>query len=137
MDSFTDYPADPAPPAIFHLDTLASVQAVGKMLEDTCLDLHRPWFAGDRGAQFADNSLLFSGGSAPRDVWAQSGLGATIDACVVATGAPLVLIDLCSMTANTVLGINDPWVKLKQAAYLLSQRPHYVTARMGTELTYR
>ena len=47
------------------------------------------------------------------------------------------LIDLCSMTANTVLGINDPWVKLKQASFLLSSRPHYLTARMGNDLTFR
>jgi 4-aminobutyrate aminotransferase-like enzyme len=85
----------------------------------------------------ASNDLLFSGGSAPRDVWAVSGLGATVDASVVATGEPLSLIDLCSMTANTILGINDPWVKLKQAAYLLSDHPHYLTARIGADLPYR
>src|ERR1041384_4476234 len=91
----------------------------------------------DRTEQLNSNATLFSGGSAPRDVWAESGLGATIDASVVATGSPLSLIDLCSMTANTILGINDPWVKLKQAAYLLSWRPHYLTARIGCDLYYR
>jgi 4-aminobutyrate aminotransferase-like enzyme len=41
------------------------------------------------------------------------------------------------MTENTVLGINDPWVKLKQMSYLLSSRPHYVTIRFGCDLYYR
>ncbi|MFI0796045.1 aminotransferase class III-fold pyridoxal phosphate-dependent enzyme [Micromonospora rubida] len=112
-------------------------QAVVARLEGTCLDPAWPRLAAGRQEQFDSNAILFSGGSAPRDVWAESGLGATIDASVVATGSPLALIDLCSMTANTILGINDPWVKLKQTAYLLSSRPHYLTARIGNDLTYR
>jgi adenosylmethionine-8-amino-7-oxononanoate aminotransferase len=54
---------------------------------------------------------------------------------VVETGAPLQLIDLC--TILTVLGINDPWVKLKQIVYLLSPNPHHVTIRLGCDLYYR
>lgn len=122
---------------LFHLDTLPAVQAVAEQLEGTCLSSTWPRLEADRSEQLNSNATLFSGGSAPRDVWAESGLGATIDASVVATGAPLSLIDLCSMTANTILGINDPWVKLKQAAYLLSSRPHYLTARIGCDLYYR
>jgi 4-aminobutyrate aminotransferase-like enzyme len=123
--------------ALFHLGDLPAVKAVTEQLEGTCLDSTWPRLASSRSEQFESNATLFSGGSAPRDVWAESGLGATIDASVVATGSPLSLIDLCSMTANTILGINDPWVKLKQAAYLLSSRPHYLTARMGYDLPYR
>jgi adenosylmethionine-8-amino-7-oxononanoate aminotransferase len=62
-------------------------------------------------------------------------LGATINASVVETGAPLQLVDLC--TILTVLGINDPWVKLKQLVYLLSPNPHHVTIRLGCDLYYR
>ena len=125
------------PSGLFHLDTLPAVQAVAEQLEGTCLSSTWPRLEADRSEQLNSNATLFSGGSAPRDVWAESGLGATIDASVVATGAPLSLIDLCSMTANTILGINDPWVKLKQAAYLLSSHPHYLTARIGCDLYYR
>jgi 4-aminobutyrate aminotransferase-like enzyme len=129
--------AEDTMPALFHLGMLPSVQAVVEKLEGTCLDSAWPRLTGGRSEQFGSNAMLFSGGSAPRDVWAESGLGATIDASVVATGSPLSLIDLCSMTANTILGINDPWVKLKQVAYLMSSRPHYLTARIGCDLPYR
>src|SRR5215216_5479664 len=122
---------------LFHLDTLPAVQAVAEQLEGTCLSATWLHLEADRNEQFNSNATLFSGGSAPRDVWAESGLGATIDASVVATGAPLSLIDLCSMTCNTVLGINDPWVKLKQTAFLLSSHPHFLPVRIGSDLYYR
>ena len=122
---------------LFHLNTLPSVQVVMQMLNGTCLSSSWPLLEEDRNELLKSNSILFSSGSAPRDVWAESGLGGTINASVVATGAPLQLIDLCSMTANTILGINDPWVKLKQIAYLLSSKPHYLTTRIGCDLYYR
>lgn len=122
---------------LFHLGILPAVQAVVDQLEGTCLSSTWPCLEADRSEQLNSNATIFSSGSAPRDVWAESGLGATIDASIVATGSPLSLIDLCSMTANTILGINDPWVKLKQAAYLLSWRPHYLTVRIGCDLYYR
>ncbi|WP_225821699.1 aminotransferase class III-fold pyridoxal phosphate-dependent enzyme [Streptomyces naphthomycinicus] len=121
----------------FHLDELTHVQAFLSELDGTCLDPVRPRSAFGPREQLASNAELFTTGSAPRDVWVHSGLGATVDATVVATDTPLELIDLCSMTANTILGINDPWVRLKQASYLVSSRPHYLTARMGNDLTYR
>jgi len=119
------------------LDELTPVQDLLKQLTGTCLDPAWPTSSLSASEQLASNATLFSAGSAPRDVWAHTGLGATVDTSVVATGESLALIDLCSMTANTVLGINDPWVKLKQASFLTSSRPHYLTARMGNELTFR
>ncbi|MFI5973711.1 aminotransferase class III-fold pyridoxal phosphate-dependent enzyme [Streptomyces sp. NPDC051452] len=121
----------------FHLEDLPSARALLSELDGTCLDPYRPKSALGPLEQLASNSALFTTGSAPRDIWAHSGLGATVDATVVATDTPLTLIDLCSMTANTILGINDPWVKLKQASFLVSSQPHYLTARMGHDLTYR
>ncbi|MFG2602329.1 aminotransferase class III-fold pyridoxal phosphate-dependent enzyme [Streptomyces sp. NPDC048514] len=121
----------------FHLEDLTHVRELLSLLDGTCLDPARPKSTFAAAEQFADNSLLFTSGSAPRDVWARSGLGATVEATAVATDTPLTLIDLCSMTANTILGINDPWVKLKQASFLVSTQPHYLTARMGHDLTYR
>lgn len=119
------------------MDVLGPVSELLDTFKDTCLA--PAWSMSDLtyAEQLASNSSLFSGGSAPRDVWAEAGLGATIDAHVVATDQPLTLIDLCSMTANTILGINDPWVKLKQISYLLSSRPHYLSARFGNDLVYR
>lgn len=125
------------PARLFQLDALAPVQAVIQNLEGTCLGSTWPRLTGDRRNHFASNATLFSDGSAPRDVWAEAGLGATVNASVVESGEPFALIDLCSMTANTILGINDPWVKLKQAAYLMSSRPHYVHGRFGFGLYYR
>jgi 4-aminobutyrate aminotransferase-like enzyme len=121
----------------FHLEDLTHVRELLSELDGTCLDPARPKSMFGPLEQFASNSELFTTGSAPRDVWAHSGLGATVEATVVATDTPLTLIDLCSMTANTILGINDPWVKLKQASFLVSSQPHYLTARMGHDLTYR
>jgi 4-aminobutyrate aminotransferase-like enzyme len=45
------------------------------------------------------------------------------------------LVDLC--TILTVLGVNDPWVQLKQLAFLVSRKPHHVTIRLGCDLYYR
>jgi 4-aminobutyrate aminotransferase-like enzyme len=68
-------------------------------------------------------------------VSATSGRGATLH---LADGAGASeLLDLCSLTENAVLGINDPWVKLRQLSYVLSERPHYVTVRFGCDLYYR
>jgi 4-aminobutyrate aminotransferase-like enzyme len=122
---------------VTHLDVLDPVRQLLDAFEGTCLAPDWPMSELSHAEQLASNSSLFSGGSAPRDVWAASGLGATVDAQVVATDEPLDLIDLCSMTANTILGLNDPWVKLKQASYLMSARPHYLTARLGNDLVHR
>lgn len=138
MDSNGDAPTKgDEPSGLFHLHQLPSVRELIDEFDGTCLD---SWWTRSSLPpidHFASNTALFTSGSAPRDVWAHTGLGATIDASVVATDSPLSLIDLCSMTANTVLGINDPWVKLKQASFLTSSQPHYLTARMGHHLTYR
>ncbi|MFZ1287913.1 MAG: aminotransferase class III-fold pyridoxal phosphate-dependent enzyme [Candidatus Phosphoribacter sp.] len=75
---------------------------------------------------------MFTFGSAPRPLSAAAGRGATLR---LLDGAELV--DLCSMTENTVLGLNDPWVKLRQVSHLLSERPHYVTVRFGNDAYYR
>ena len=120
----------------FQLSSLDALSPLIESFADSCLD---PAFQGSctkPKEHIASNPTLFTaGGSWPRDVWAKSGLGGTIDASVVATGAPLPLIDLC--TILTVLGVNDPWVKLKQTAYLLSSNPHHVTIRLGCDMYYR
>ncbi|MFZ1287912.1 MAG: aminotransferase class III-fold pyridoxal phosphate-dependent enzyme [Candidatus Phosphoribacter sp.] len=63
------------------------------------------------------------------------GVGGSLDTTRVDTGEALTLVDLC--TILTVLGMNDPWVKLKQLAFLLSRKPHHVTIRLGCDLYYR
>lgn len=40
------------------------------------------------------------------------------------------------MTVNCILGQNDPWVKMQQIAYLLSNRPSFHTTKLGSELYY-
>lgn len=46
------------------------------------------------------------------------------------------MIDFQSMTVNCLLGQNDPWVKLNQISYLLSDRPSFHSTRFGSELYY-
>jgi 4-aminobutyrate aminotransferase-like enzyme len=67
---------------------------------------------------------------APTDRLAVAGQGARIDT----THGPL--IDFQSMTVNCILGQNDPWVKMQQIAYLLSERPSFHTTKLGSELYY-
>lgn len=66
----------------------------------------------------------------PEDVFAISGAGASV---MTNCGE---LLDLSSMTVNCILGQNDPWVKLKQVAYLLSDRPSFHTTKLGSEIYY-
>jgi 4-aminobutyrate aminotransferase-like enzyme len=120
----------------FHLSSFNAFHSLAESFEGSCLD---PAFAVSRktpAEHFASNPTLFTqGGSWPRDVWAISGLGATLEVCVVETGSSIQLIDLC--TILSVLGINDPWAKLKQIIYLLSSNPHHVTIRLGCDMYYR
>ena len=120
----------------FQLSSLEGLSPLVESFSNTCLAPDYNISHIDPKEQFASNAKLFTtGGSWPRDVWAESGLGGTINAFVVATGEPIQLIDLC--TISTVLGVNDPWVKLKQTAYLLSSKPHHVTVRLGCDMYYR
>jgi 4-aminobutyrate aminotransferase-like enzyme len=120
----------------FQLSSLGALRQLVESFAGSCLDPAFQTSNTKPSEHFASNPTLFtSGGSWPRDVWAESGLGATLDASVVETSAPLQLIDLCSIL--TILGINDPWVKLKQTAYLLSTNPHHVTIRLGCDMYYR
>lgn len=73
---------------------------------------------------------LFTTGAIPKDDVALKAQGATVHT------NKGVIIDLSSMTLNCILGFNDPWVKLKQISYLLSQQPQYVTIRIGFPLYY-
>jgi adenosylmethionine-8-amino-7-oxononanoate aminotransferase len=124
--------------APFHLHSLDAVRQVIAELAGSCLDPYRSFTSSSPRDHLASNSAIFSsGGSSPRDVWAQTALGARVDGFLVETGAPIDLLDLCSMTCNTILGINDPWVKLKQTAFLLSAHPHYLPVRIGSDLYYR
>ena len=120
----------------FHLETLNPIRRFAEAFANSCLDPHLPSSEGEARELIARNSDLFTkGGSWPRDVWVTGGLGATLDTVLVDTGDRQELIDLC--TILTVLGINDPWVKLKQLAYLLSRNPHHVTIRLGCDMYYR
>ncbi len=124
--------------ATFHLTSLDAARLVAAEFEGGCLDPYRPVKQGTPKEHLASNSALFtSGGSLPRELWANTSLGATINVSVVETGKPMELLDLCSMTCNTILGINDPWVKLKQIAFLLSSHPHFLPTRIGCDLYYR
>ncbi|MBO3741528.1 aminotransferase class III-fold pyridoxal phosphate-dependent enzyme [Actinoplanes flavus] len=131
-------PGAAAASAPFHLSDLDPARMVLDGFADSCLDPRRPVTSLSPGEHLASNPALFtSGGSWPRDVWADTALGVWIDGSMAETKTPLDLLDLCSMTCNTVLGINDPWVKLKQTAFLLSSHPHYLPARIGSGLYYR
>ena len=122
----------------FHLANLDSARIVIEAFAGSCLDPDKILTSLTPKELLARNSLLFtSGGSLPRKLWANAGLGATIQTTVVETSMPMDLIDFCSMTNNTILGINDPWVKLKQIAYLLSSQPHFLPVRLGSDLYYR
>jgi adenosylmethionine-8-amino-7-oxononanoate aminotransferase len=120
----------------FHLLDLDPIASFASAFGGSCLDPAQAVTEGAPADLIAMNPLLFTvGGSWPRDVWINDGLGATLRGTVVDTGAPLELIDLC--TILTVLGSNDPWVKLRQLSYLLSPAPHHVTIRMGCDMYYR
>lgn len=121
--------------ADFHLSSLAALHPLVDAFAGTCLDPHFGISGSMPAEHFASNPTLFMvGGSWPRDVWAEAGLGSTLN-CVVEADTRLDLVDLC--TILTSLGVNDPWVKLKQTAYLLSSNPHHVTIRMGCDMYYR
>lgn len=121
----------------FHLLSLESVQKVGGQLGGTCLDPEDGLTDLSPQQHLASNATLFTrGGSLARDFWADKALGSRVQGRL-ANGQDMEMIDLCSMTCNTILGTNDPWVKLRQAAFLLSDHPHYLPARIGSDLFYR
>src|ERR1041384_199038 len=122
----------------FHISRLDAARLVAAEFEGSCLAPDRPITSLTPKEHLASNSAIFtSGGSWPREMWADTALGATIHGSVAETETPIDLLDLCSMTCNTVLGINDPWVKLKQIAFLLSSHPHFLPVRIGCGLYYR
>ncbi|PKL36387.1 hypothetical protein CVV38_00555 [Candidatus Peregrinibacteria bacterium HGW-Peregrinibacteria-1] len=47
------------------------------------------------------------------------------------------ILDISSMTVNTILGQNDPWVKANLIAYLQSDRPSFLSTRFGSEYYYK
>ena len=121
----------------FHLSRIESVRQVSAELGGSCLDPEDQLTDLSPEQHLASNATLFTrGGSVARDFWADRALGSRIQGRL-AQGQDMEMIDLCSMTCNTVLGINDPWVKLRQAAFLLSEHPHYLPARIGSDLFYR
>ncbi|WP_225821702.1 aminotransferase class III-fold pyridoxal phosphate-dependent enzyme [Streptomyces naphthomycinicus] len=114
------------------LAAVAGLEPLVTALEGTVLDPLRPQYRASGGRSYDHDPELFTRGSAPRPLTAVAGRGATLR---LSDGSELV--DLCSMTENTVLGLNDPWVKLRQVSHVLSRRPHYVTVRFGNDLYYR
>ncbi|MFI5973709.1 aminotransferase class III-fold pyridoxal phosphate-dependent enzyme [Streptomyces sp. NPDC051452] len=124
--------------APFHLSTVESIRQVVAGLEGGYLDPGRWLTKLTPQEHLAGNARLFTaGGSLAREFWADTALGSRIQGTSAQTATPLEMVDLCSMTCNTVLGVNDPWVKLRQAAFLLSSQPHYLPARIGSDLFYR
>lgn len=121
--------------APFHISDLAALRPLVDAFAGTCLDSARPQYQITDTSGFRRDVSIFTKGSEPRGMAAHAGLGATLQTSGFSGVGDL--IDLCSMTENTVLGLNDPWVKLKQTSYLLSERPHYVTIRLGCDLYYR
>lgn len=67
----------------------------------------------------------------PSDIYVTSGQGAILE---TNKGA---LIDLSSMTLNCILGQNDFWVTANLAAFILSNRPSFLTTRLGSEFYYK
>ncbi|MFF9915544.1 aminotransferase class III-fold pyridoxal phosphate-dependent enzyme [Streptomyces sp. NPDC013457] len=122
----------------FHLSDVEPIRQVVTELEGGHLDPRGRLTGRTPQEHLADNASLFTaGGSLAREFWADTALGSRIQGTSARTARPLEMVDLCSMTCNTVLGVNDPWVKLRQAAFLLSSHPHYLPARIGSDLFYR
>ncbi|USQ85762.1 aminotransferase class III-fold pyridoxal phosphate-dependent enzyme [Streptomyces phaeoluteigriseus] len=124
--------------APFHLSSVESIRQVVAGLEGSYLDPGGGLTELTPQEHLASNARLFTaGGSLAREFWADTALGSRIQGNSAQTATPVEMVDLCSMTCNTVLGVNDPWVKLRQAAFLLSTQPHYLPARIGSDLFYR
>ena len=131
---------DPTPlhAAPFQLSTVESIRQFIVGLNGSCLDPGGQLTDLTPQEHLSSNAKLFTaGGSLAREFWADTALGSRIQGTLTRTATPIEMVDLCSMTCNTVLGINDPWVKLKQASFLLSSQPHYLPARIGNDLFYR
>lgn len=124
--------SEPGPETLFELASLDKLDPLVTALRGNLLDPAGPQFRRANGRSYDHDAQMFTYGSAPRAVSAVSGRGATLR---LSDGSKLV--DLCSMTENTVLGLNDPWVKLRQLSHVMSERPHYVTVRFGNDLYYR
>jgi adenosylmethionine-8-amino-7-oxononanoate aminotransferase len=121
----------------FHLSRLEGVRTVTAGLSDTCLAPDWPLGRREPGDYLSNNTEMFTrGGSVARGYWADRALGSRIQGRLP-DGSDLEMLDLCSMTCNTVLGTNDAWVKLRQASFLLSDHPHYLPARIGSDLFHR
>ena len=114
------------------LAALKNLEPLVHAFQGTVLDPTQPQYRQPDGRPYDHKPTMFTRGSAPRPLKAIAGRGATLQ---LSDGSEL--IDLCSMTENTVLGLNDPWVKLRQVSHVLSARPHYVTVRFGNDLYYR
>ncbi len=85
---------------------LAGVQGLKPLVtafQGTVLDPTQPQYRQSDGLSYDHEPEMFTRGSAPRPLTAVAGRGATLR---LSDGSEL--IDLCSMTENTVLGLNDP-----------------------------
>lgn len=123
-------------PEPFHLSSLGPVRDVADGLSATCLEPDARLAQMGPAEYLASNARMFTkGGSVAREYWADRALGARIQGHL--EGSELEMVDLCSMTCNTILGTNDAWVKLRQTSFLLSDHPHYLPARIGSDLFHR
>lgn len=111
---------------------LEPLEPLAHALRGSVLDPAGRLFRRPDGGAYEADPAMFTYGSAPRPLTAMTGRGATLR---LDDGTEIV--DLCSMTENCVLGLNDPWVKLRQVSHLVSERPHYVTVRFGNDAYYR
>lgn len=101
------------------LDSL--VESLAPAFESSNTDIS----VGDGKENFLARSIV------PGEIFVLSGSGATLE-----TNAGR-MIDMASMTVNTVLGQNDPWVKANMIAYMKSDRPSFLSTRFGSEFYYR
>lgn len=112
--------------------SLASLSIFGKAekaFNQTALTTHP---AHDYAKLLERKDKILTSGAIPRDTFAVT----VTNAATIITETKASIIDLSGMTLNCILGLNDPWVKLRQMSYLASDQVHFVTARMGFPLYY-
>lgn len=80
---------------------------------------------------YLEREKYLSSSIIPSNIFVYSGNGASLE---TNKGA---LIDFAAMTVNCILGQNDPWINANLMAYLASDRPSFLTTRLGSEFYYK
>lgn len=90
------------------------------------------WMKDDqKKLKYKDGKELMESVKPSSKLYVESGFGATFY-----TDDNREIIDFSSMTANCILGQNDPWVKLNQVAYTLSNKPSFHRSTLGSEMYF-